>query len=192
MGFFDDLTASVSRTAKQVSENAKTMADKNRIKKDITSTENELRNRFCDIGEHFYNENVDNPPAEFAEVFAAIAELKAARAQKQHELELIDGTVMCQNCGASIALGSKFCPQCGATAPAPTPAPSNAQVQPICPFCGQTLAPEAMFCASCGNKLPAPAEQAPVDKSVCPNCGQELAPDAMFCAVCGTKAPGID
>ena len=198
MEFFDKLTASVSRTAKQVSDNAKTLADKNRIRKDIAATENELRNRFRDIGERYFTETQDNPAPEYAEMFAAITELQATLAAKQHEIEMLDGTSICPNCGGAVALGSKFCPHCGASAPVLSPVPEQQPApQPICPFCGQTLAPDALFCAACGNKLPeqhAPVQNVPVQplQNVCPNCGEVLPPDALFCAVCGTKAPGID
>ncbi len=198
MEFLDKLTAQVSRTAKQVSDNAKSLADKNRIRKDIAATENELRNRFRDIGERYFIETKDNPSPEYAEMFAAITELQATLAAKQHEIEALDGTVICPECGGSIAIGSKFCPHCGSAAPVPAPIPEAAgNVQPLCPFCGQALAPDAMFCASCGNKLPeqhAPVPTVPVQpvQNICPNCGEVLPADALFCAVCGTKAPGID
>ncbi len=201
MGFFDKLTAAVSDTAKQVSDNAKSYADKNRVRKDIAATENELRNRFRDIGEKYFAENRDNPSPEYAELFSAIAELQNTLSAKQRELEQMEGTVACPACGHPITLGSKFCPSCGAAAPAPAPAPAAAApLQAACPFCGQPVAPDAMFCAACGNKIPAQslqsdtpaAPEAPAAPNVCPNCGETLAPDALFCAVCGTKAPGVD
>lgn len=199
--FFDRLTASVSKTAKQVSDNAKSLADKNRVRKDIAAMENELRNRFRDIGEKYFTESKENPDPEYADMFAAINELQANLSAKQHELETLDGTMTCTECGRPILLGSKFCPNCGATAPVPAAPPVSAPVQPICPFCGQPVAPDASFCAGCGNKLPEQPVKpnpdfnqpnpAPVS-NVCPNCGEVLAPDALFCAVCGTKAPGVD
>ena len=200
--FFDRLTASVSRTAKQVSDNAKSLADKNRIRKDIAAIENELRNRYRDIGEKYFAENSENPAPEYAEMFTAINELKNSLAAKQREIEALEGTVICAECGGQILIGSKFCPNCGAAAPVAAAEPAPAAVQPICPFCGQALAADALFCASCGNKIPeqpaAPVKPetpaAPVQpvQNVCPNCGEVLSSDALFCAVCGTKAPGVD
>ena len=89
--FFDRLTASVSKTAKQVSDNAKSLADKNRVRKDIAAMENELRNRFRDIGEKYFLETKDNPAPEYAEMFSAIGELQTGLAAKQRELESLDG-----------------------------------------------------------------------------------------------------
>lgn len=201
--FFDKLTASVSKTAKQVSDNAKTLADKNRLRKDISAMENELRNRFRDIGEQYFHENKSNPDPTYAELFDAIAELQASIAAKHQELAALDGAMTCPECGGTIIIGSKFCPGCGSPAPTPVIEPAPTTVQPLCPFCGQPLASDALFCASCGNKLPEieqPAAEeipaAPVDapptEAICPTCGEILPSDALFCAVCGTKAPGID
>ncbi len=199
MEFFDKLTASVSKSAKQFSDNAKNLADKNRVRKDIAAIENELRNRYRDIGEKFFTENCDNPAPEYAEMFAAINELKSSLDAKNREIEALEGVVTCPGCGKPIVNGSKFCPSCGTTAPVPAPAPTPvapAAVQPICPFCGQALAADAVFCATCGNKIPdrAPQPQAPAApaRNICPNCGEVLGSDALFCAVCGTKAPGVD
>lgn len=200
--FFDRLTASVSRTAKQVSDNAKSLADKNRIRKDIAAIENELRNRYRDIGEKYFTENSENPAPEYAEMFTAINELKNSLAAKQREIEALEGTVICAECGGQILIGSKFCPNCGAAAPVAAAEPAPAAVQPICPFCGQALAADALFCAACGNKIPeqpaapvtpqTPAAPVQPVQNVCPNCGEVLSSDALFCAVCGTKAPGVD
>ncbi|MCQ2407531.1 MAG: zinc ribbon domain-containing protein [Oscillospiraceae bacterium] len=200
--FIDKFASSVSRTVKQVSDNTKSLADKNRLRRDITALENELRNRFCDIGVRCFDEQGEQTDSPFADMFAAVKELQAAIAEKRHELEILEGTLICQQCGGQIVVGSRFCPGCGAPAPTPAPAPApQPSVQPVCPICGETLAPDAVFCASCGNKIggenvpaapSAPAQPAAPVQSVCPNCGEMLAPDALFCAVCGTKAPGID
>ena len=59
--------------------------------------------------------------------------------------------VQCPKCGGMIPAGAKFCPQCGAQAPAPAPAP---QAGPrFCPNCGAQLEPGAKFCPQCGNKI---------------------------------------
>ena len=187
--FFDKLTASVSKTVKQVSDNTKSLADKNRVRKDISSIENEMRNRYREIGEKYFTEHRDAPDPDYAEIFNAIFELETNLADKHHELELLEGTVPCPSCGIPVAIGSRFCPGCGAAAPAPAPAQPAAQT--VCPVCKTPLAPNAQFCAGCGSKVEAPAPAAPA-QVFCANCGEPLAPGMMFCASCGTKAPGFD
>ena len=51
--------------------------------------------------------------------------------------------VKCSACGATIAAGSKFCPECGA----------KQNGKQFCPECGGEVAPGSKFCAKCGHKL---------------------------------------
>ena len=194
MDFLDRISASVSKAAKQVSDTTRAAADKNRIRKELAAMENELRNRFRDIGEKYFNDTRDNPAPEYRELFDELMRLQANLAAKQHELEAIEGMVTCPECGRSIARESRFCPNCGAPAPviAP-PAEPERSAEGLCPVCGAQLADDAVFCAACGNKItrnePAPAASTPAH---CPNCGTELAPNALFCPTCGNKAPGLN
>lgn len=48
----------------------------------------------------------------------------------------------CIACGAQIAPGSKFCPECGAS-----------QASPVCKSCGNALKAGAKFCPECGTKV---------------------------------------
>jgi hypothetical protein len=48
----------------------------------------------------------------------------------------------CAACGASLAKGVHFCPQCG-----------TARSSPDCPGCGAPIAPNTKFCAHCGGKV---------------------------------------
>ena len=193
MGIFDQIGASISKTAKEVSEGAKTLSDKNRVRKDIAAIENELRNRFREIGEKLYELTGSNPDPEFAELFAAIAELKTALTEKNQELIALDGKYACPKCGTVNPRDAKFCQSCGTPAPEMPEAAPAAPAQGICANCGAPLAPNAVFCAACGTKAaPAPAQpEAPAQK-VCPNCGTPFEPGALFCAVCGNKAPDVD
>ena len=49
----------------------------------------------------------------------------------------------CVSCGAQIAKGAKFCPECGAKQSAAS----------VCGSCGAEVAPGAKFCPECGAKL---------------------------------------
>lgn len=71
----------------------------------------------------------------------------------------------CVKCGAAIAAGAKFCPECGASQ------------QASCIKCGAAIAPGAKFCPECGSS----------QQAVCPGCGAPYAPGAKFCLECGAK-----
>lgn len=52
-----------------------------------------------------------------------------------------EGMIVCPECKAQIAAGSKFCNQCGA------------KPESKCPSCGADIAPGSAFCSECGQKL---------------------------------------
>lgn len=52
-------------------------------------------------------------------------------------------TVTCSGCGATLAPGAKFCPECGQPRPQ----------KKFCSECGAQVAPGAKFCPECGNRL---------------------------------------
>lgn len=54
----------------------------------------------------------------------------------------------CASCGTSLEPQHKFCPNCGAPAPAPPPSAK------FCISCGAKLPSTANFCGSCGAKQP--------------------------------------
>ena len=190
MGLFDKIVDTVSQTAREASDGIKSMADKNRLQKELSGLQNELNNRYRDIGIRFFEATKENPYEEYAEMFAAIINLQNAINAKKEEINALEGTVTCPNCGATISKDVKFCSNCGATAPV-SPAPAVEPVQNGCSNCGAPLAADAKFCAGCGAKIDAPA--APVTPSnICTGCGQPLDESALFCANCGTKAPNVD
>jgi len=54
----------------------------------------------------------------------------------------------CAKCGATMAPGTKFCPECGEKIEESAPAAPQA-----CPKCGTICAPDVKFCPECGEKL---------------------------------------
>jgi predicted RNA-binding Zn-ribbon protein involved in translation (DUF1610 family) len=64
------------------------------------------------------------------------------------------GSLVCVSCGAALQPFHKFCPSCGAAAPAPpTQAPaSTSEETKFCVSCGAKIPASAQFCGSCGAK----------------------------------------
>ncbi len=73
------------------------------------------------------------PPNWDAEIEAAV---RAVRARRKSS-----GTLTCFHCQASVAVGSKFCPQCGAA------------LKTVCPQCHGIVHTGNKFCALCGAPL---------------------------------------
>jgi membrane protease subunit (stomatin/prohibitin family) len=77
--------------------------------------------------------------------------------------------VLCPKCGATNAVGAKFCQGCGA----------KLVVETVpCPKCGAQVNVDAKFCPECGNSMKATKK--------CPKCGTESPAGAKFCGECGT------
>jgi len=58
----------------------------------------------------------------------------------------------CASCGTPLQSGQKFCPNCGAAAPTPSPPPATPSETKFCISCGAKLPATANFCGSCGAK----------------------------------------
>ncbi len=65
------------------------------------------------------------------------------------------GGLVCPSCGTPLQPFHKFCPNCGAPAPAPPmapPPPPTAAETKFCISCGARIPATASFCGSCGAK----------------------------------------
>jgi predicted amidophosphoribosyltransferase len=71
----------------------------------------------------------------------------------------------CVSCGGALGADARFCPSCGATAPASPPAGGASggapAGPPACPVCAAVLPPDARFCGECGTPLAASGSQIP-------------------------------
>ncbi|MDW5562104.1 MAG: zinc-ribbon domain-containing protein [Methanomassiliicoccus sp.] len=61
--------------------------------------------------------------------------------------------VNCPYCGSELAIGTRFCPSCGAPQTAPVPAPPAIR---FCPHCGNQNPATSSFCPRCGTNLQTP------------------------------------
>lgn len=59
------------------------------------------------------------------------------------ELKSAAGPTQCPSCRASVAVGQKFCGECG----------TNVLAKPKCPSCGAETKPGQKFCGECGGKI---------------------------------------
>lgn len=198
MSIFDHVVDTMSKAAREVSDGAKNIAEKNRIRKEIASMENEIRNRLRAIGQKYYDDMSDNPDPDYADLVHGVTKLKSLLAAKQKELIELGGVVVCDGCGKGCDKEAKFCPTCGHPMPQPAPEPPKPVRPTNCPNCGDALSESALFCAGCGTKIepitPEAVDAEPAvlpTPAVCTCCGAALPPEALFCADCGTKAPDV-
>ncbi len=115
----------------------------------------------------------------------------------------------CENCGASVQEGTKFCKACGhslASMPqlvcegcgAPVQAGSKVcsacgyqfkgSLQPVCKNCGAPIQEGTKFCKSCGHQIQSTTPSVPT----CRKCGAKLKEGVRFCEKCGLPVGGAE
>ncbi len=155
MAFFDKVGATISNFGADVSNKTKSMMELSNLNAQVKSCEESLKAYYQEIGKAFYEQNKDHPSAEYAEQFAHVKEAEEAIDHLEAAIRRAKGTKMCQNCGAEVAVDTKFCPTCGKMVD--DNAACNVQTEVVagakCPKCGAAIKVGAAFCSSCGNKM---------------------------------------
>jgi RNA polymerase subunit RPABC4/transcription elongation factor Spt4 len=94
----------------------------------------------------------------------------------------------CEQCGAVLRAGVKFCSKCGSA----VVSPKVPKTEPTCSNCGNRLKANAKFCTKCGTAV----EKSKVVQETpkCRNCGRTLKSGVKFCPGCGTpvETDGIE
>jgi predicted RNA-binding Zn-ribbon protein involved in translation (DUF1610 family) len=76
---------------------------------------------------------------------------EGAPAELKVQAPVVTG-ITCASCGTQLQPHHKFCPNCGAAAPAPAPPASTPSETKFCISCGAKIPSTAVFCGSCGAK----------------------------------------
>lgn len=93
-------------------------------------------------------------------------------------------TVVCEECGASVMKGKKFCGKCGASMPVSIEKVEKTSVEYICTKCAHEFHMKAKFCTECGGTVVPKPELGP---PTCVNCGEVVEDGIKFCPECGGK-----
>ena len=109
MSFFNRLT----NAGKDMAKKTKELADITKLNLQISSEEDNIKNKYIEIGKLYYELFSSNPDEKFAELCSSITEsMNKISALKEQILE-IKGVKKCPKCGAEIAFSAVFCSACG-------------------------------------------------------------------------------
>lgn len=113
MGFFDELTESLTTAGKDVTQKAKDMSEIARLKLDVKSKEDYVQKQYMAIGQTYFEKHKDEEGIEEAEQFFLIREALDEIERMKAEILKLRGAAECPKCGSRMPEGAAFCSNCG-------------------------------------------------------------------------------
>lgn len=113
MGFFDELTESLTTAGKDVTQKAKDMSEIAKMKLDIKSKEDYVQKQYAALGAAYFEKHKDEEDIEEAEQFFLIKEALGEIGRMKSEVLKIRGAAECPKCGAEMPEDAAFCSSCG-------------------------------------------------------------------------------
>ena len=144
MGFFDNLGKNIQEKGKAVAKATKDMTEVMSLKSQISSEKSNIQTNYQKLGEIAYTNNWDVAEDVYGPLFAAIKASKDKIASLESDIQRIEGSSYCANCGAKLPTGANACPQCGTFVAGKAPAaPQEAFVAEDAPAAETTVAEDA-------------------------------------------------
>lgn len=113
MGFFDELTESLTIAGKDVTQKAKEVSELAKLKLDIKAKEEYVQKQYATLGATYFEKHKDEEGIEEAEQFFLIKEALGEIERMKQEVLNIQGAAECPNCGEKMPEGATFCSSCG-------------------------------------------------------------------------------
>lgn len=114
MGFFDELTESLTTAGRDVTQKAKDVSEIAKLKLDIKSKEDYVQKQYAALGAAYFEKHKDEEGIEEAEQFFLIREALGEIERMKAEVLKLQGAAECAKCGAKMPEGATFCSNCGA------------------------------------------------------------------------------
>ena len=114
MEFFGKIKETVTDTSKIVAQKAKDKTEVIKLKHQISTEEEKIKDAYLAIGKRYFEENIGEVSDAYINDFTIINEAKARICELQEQIKTIKGVFSCPNCGAEITSDSSFCSSCGA------------------------------------------------------------------------------
>lgn len=127
----EDAKNSAEKLAKGAIDSSKKVAEKAKIKNNISKAESRLNAVYIELGKKFEEVCSEQAGEGFAELLAQAAEAKAEITQAKIDLAAVDSAYICEGCGEYVQEGQSFCPNCGAKQPEPPVVEAEEQPEAI-------------------------------------------------------------
>ena len=149
MSVFDNIGNKLSDIGGSIKQGATTFTETMQHNSNIERAKKDLKDIYTELGEKFFNDNKENVPEQYKDIFARIIEIECYIEATKQAMRELTGTRVCPNCKSEVQKGQLFCTVCGTKIE--DAAPKTAVV--YCKNCGQEIRPGFRFCTRCGTKV---------------------------------------
>lgn len=153
MDFFNKIGSKISTGASAVVNKTKDIAGTTKINIQISEDEKEIENLYKQLGRMYFEKNGKSVSPEYKEIVEQIFHLNDRIDEAKLEIQRIKGITICENCGAELNAGTKFCSKCGTKVPEYVNTAEVVETKIKCPACGHEEEQDISFCSACGCKL---------------------------------------
>lgn len=119
--FFDELSETITRTAKGLGERAELIYETQKLRNKIAGEDRMIDKIMADLGNILYKQYSDG--AEVDEGLKMLCEQidqhKEMIREYKEAMARLKGKKLCPSCHEAVALDAAFCPHCGAACPVP-------------------------------------------------------------------------
>lgn len=155
---FNNVNTSFNETMGKLSFRVEETAQNVKWNKELKANEEQLKDKYLELGKKYYEENMTAPPEEHNEIFSAIKDHKDEIENLQTNIDVAKNIVSCPNCKSKWTSGTKFCANCGSKLPEllqedRTPKYESKSVKSFCKHCGAKIENDDVFCPACGESL---------------------------------------
>lgn len=113
MDIFEKIGDTIVHVGKDVSKKAKDVSSIAKLKLDIKSREDFIKEQYIQLGKAYYEKHKDEPGEKKAQ-FARIEDALDAIAKMELQILELTGSKKCPDCGAKAAEDAEYCSVCGA------------------------------------------------------------------------------
>ena len=138
------------------------------------------------LGEVYLDRHRDDAEEEFKPIIGEITDAETKISELEKQSRKLRNVVLCEECGAEVPAGDRFCVDCGAK----LPEPEKTEESNVCAKCGKPIMGDARFCIYCGAPIEKKTGEPKPEKNVkkCAKCGFETEDMSMnFCENCGSR-----
>ncbi|MCD8224116.1 MAG: zinc-ribbon domain-containing protein [Clostridiales bacterium] len=155
MAFFEEVKSKIKQTSMSTVQKTQEFSEIVKLNSKINETKEKISELYSQIGYELYRQFEKEALPEIpdiADLLSQVSDLHKTINDYQSQINAIQDSRLCPNCGAKVTPGKSFCSECGAKLLSRDKTTENEKAC-FCSKCGAPLETGAIFCVSCGAKI---------------------------------------